>query len=86
MPIQLGSSLSAPMNGESRGFTYACGTGSGATAYAVARRREQTQANLVLHVLGGELRVEVASEELQLIGDAIFVSEGRILDENLFLD
>ena len=28
------------------GFTYACGTGSGATAYAVARRREQTQANL----------------------------------------
>ena len=68
------------------GFTYACGTGSGATAYAVARRREQTQANLVLHVLGGELRVEVASEELQLIGDAIFVSEGRILDENLFLD
>lgn len=68
------------------GFTYACGTGSGATAYTVARRREQTQANLVLHVLGGELRVEVASEELQLIGDAIFVSEGRILDENLFLD
>lgn len=44
------------------------------------------KANLVLHVLGGELRVEVASEELQLIGDAIFVSEGRILDENLFLD
>jgi diaminopimelate epimerase len=67
------------------GFTYACGTGSGATAYVVAQRRKQPEANLVLHVLGGELQVEVASEELQLIGDAILVSEGRILDENLHL-
>jgi diaminopimelate epimerase len=67
------------------GFTYACGTGSGATAHVVAKRSGQSNEQLVLHVLGGELEVEV-SDELQLIGDAIFVSEGKILDEKLVLD
>ena len=67
------------------GFTYACGTGSGATAYVVTKRHQQAAANVLLHVLGGELTVEVDVDQgaLELIGDAVMVSEGLILDENL---
>jgi len=69
------------------GFTYACGTGSGATAYVVTKRHQQSAANVLLHVLGGELTVEVDVDQgaLELIGDAVMVSEGLILDENLAL-
>lgn len=66
-------------------FTFACGTGSGATAFAVARHQGKAAAQVQLHVLGGTLTVAVDHENLELIGDAIMVSEGLILDENLHL-
>lgn len=66
-------------------FTFACGTGSGATAFAVSHHQGKAAANVVLHVLGGELTVVVDHNDLELIGDAIMVSEGLILDENLHL-
>lgn len=66
-------------------FTFACGTGSGATAYAVSHHQGKTTAEVLLQVLGGTLTVVVDHENLALIGDAIMVSEGLITDENLHL-
>ena len=68
------------------GFTYACGTGPLGNCLCGGATPGTNASQSCAACFRRELRVEVASEELQLIGDAIFVSEGRILDENLFLD
>jgi diaminopimelate epimerase len=66
-------------------FTLACGTGSGSTAYALRKRELIQQDPVVLHVLGGVLKVEVSDQALNLIGDTNIVIEGIIRDEDLVL-
>ena len=66
-------------------FTLACGTGSGSTAYVLVKKGLVPDSSVTLHVLGGELKVEVEEGHLYLIGDTNIVIEGQIRDENLTL-
>lgn len=66
-------------------FTLACGTGTGSTAYALTKKALVNGENVKIEVLGGELQVEVAGENLFLIGDTNMVIQGVITDDNLSL-
>jgi diaminopimelate epimerase len=60
------------------GETLACGTGACAAA-AAANRLGKVGNKVMVHVLGGDLRVDVAGEALFLSGPAEKVFEGKLL-------
>ena len=70
-------------------FTLACGTGTGSTAFALARRGITGRENIKLMSPGGDLFVTLAGEaekeEIYLTGPTTFVAEGEILYEDLAL-
>jgi diaminopimelate epimerase len=69
-------------------FTYACGTGSAATALAIALQSGRQQAAITLHNTGGDLEVEVTPVDggytLHLTGPTNIVAKGEALDEDCF--
>jgi diaminopimelate epimerase len=68
-------------------FTYACGTGSGATALTMLLRAGEKTGSVTLHNTGGDLVVDVeedgAGYTLRLTGPTTLVAAGEILDEEL---
>lgn len=62
-------------------FTLACGTGSGATALALARRREVSGTDVEVKVPGGVLRVTV-SDGVWLTGPTNMVCKGEVTDDD----
>ncbi|MGX7329768.1 diaminopimelate epimerase [Enterococcus bulliens] len=64
------------------GFTLACGTGSGATALTLIKRKK-VKGIVTLETLGGLLQVEVLGDELFLRGETTRVVSGDICDEDL---
>lgn len=64
-------------------FTLACGTGSGSTAYLLKQLDKVDSSLVKVHVLGGELTIKLAEQELFLIGDTNIVVKGEIFDEEL---
>lgn len=67
------------------GFTYACGTGAGSTAYLLYQKKLLLNNKITLHTLGGLLEVEIKENELFLSGATTVVVEGAICDEDLEL-
>lgn len=65
------------------GFTYACGTGAGATAYSLVRKGIVPSTTVSLQTLGGVLQVQIQKDQLFLIGDTNIVVEGSIVDEDV---
>jgi diaminopimelate epimerase len=69
-------------------FTYACGTGSAATALTIALQSGRQQAAITLHNTGGDLTVEVTPVDggytLHLTGPTNIVAEGEATDEDCF--
>ncbi len=65
------------------GFTYACGTGAGATAYFLHKKNEISQNLITLSTRGGILKIEITEDNLFLIGETTIVAKGVICDENL---
>jgi len=65
------------------GFTYACGTGAGATAYSLVKKGIVPSTTVSLQTLGGVLQVQVQKDQLFLIGDTNIVVEGSIVDEDV---
>jgi len=58
------------------GITYACGTGACASA-AAAVRRGLLDAKSTVHLLGGDLEIEVSAEGVLMTGEAIHVLAGE---------
>lgn len=65
------------------GFTLACGTGAGATAYSLIQKGLVPNTTVSLHTLGGILEVDVQDHQLFLSGDTNIIVEGSIMDEDL---
>ena len=65
------------------GFTYACGTGAGATAYFLHRKREISQNPITLSTRGGILQIEMTDNHLFFFFYTTIVAKGVICDENL---
>jgi diaminopimelate epimerase len=70
-------------------FTYACGTGSAATALTILLQSGRTSGSVTLHNTGGDLVVDVSprpdnSFTLYLTGPTNIVAEGTALDEDYF--
>jgi diaminopimelate epimerase len=68
-------------------FTYACGTGSGATALTMLLRAGEKTGSVALHNTGGDLVVDVQEDgggyTLLLTGPTTLVAAGEILDEEI---
>ncbi|MGA2386432.1 MAG: diaminopimelate epimerase [Candidatus Bathyarchaeia archaeon] len=62
------------------GETLACGTGTCASV-AAANRLGKVGEKVTVHVLGGDLQVELAAGKLYLSGAAVKVFEGNLFDE-----
>lgn len=58
-------------------FTLACGTGTGATVFALCQRRLVSGKNTKVNVDGGTLFVDVSDGEIYLTGPAERITEGR---------
>lgn len=69
-------------------FTLSCGSGSASTALILFLKNKAKDISHI-KVSGGDLYVKIkktnSSFDLSLIGNAVFISDGIILDENLFI-
>ncbi len=59
-------------------FTLACGTGTGATVYALCKRGLLRGINTRVDVDGGQLFVDVKEGEVYLSGSAVLIAHGNI--------
>jgi diaminopimelate epimerase len=69
-------------------FTLACGTGAGSVGYVLVKTDQVSDNQVTIKMPGGELVIQVVLhpdgvEDIFLSGPAIFVSQGRVLDEDL---
>lgn len=69
-------------------FTLACGTGAGSIGYVLVKKEMISGNQVTINMPGGELTIQVILdpdrvEDIFLSGPAIFVSEGKVLDEDL---
>ena len=69
-------------------FTLACGTGAGSVGYVLVKKGMISGNQVNINMPGGELLIQIVLnpdgvEDIFLSGSATFVSEGKVLDEDL---
>lgn len=69
-------------------FTYACGTGTGATVVVLEKMGLVSGKNVKVHMQGGDLYINIEKNEnmkeiIYLTGSTNLIAEGQILDEEL---
>ncbi|EHP87407.1 diaminopimelate epimerase [Methanotorris formicicus] len=61
------------------GYTTACGTGT-TSSVIIANKLGKTKSKVLAHLDGGDLEIEIKEDGVYMIGDAVMVYDGKLLN------